>query len=153
GAQAGDSLYQRMNELAAEVPPGAEGLCCEPFFSGTRARPELRASWSGVSAENFTPAHLTRALLEGMAQTFRDGFERVAPHPGRRRGRLAGAGNGLRRNPVLAQIVAEAFGMPLHLPLRREEAAYGAALLAAVGAGVHPDLASACRLVRYATAP
>jgi sugar (pentulose or hexulose) kinase len=80
-----------------------------------------------------------------MARAFREGYERM----GGRAHRLIGAGNGLRENAVLAKIVAEAFGLPLRFPRHREEAAYGAAQIAAVGARVFPDLASAGRLVRY----
>src|SRR5262249_45278688 len=141
GAEAAGSLYPALNELAAAVPPGAEGLRCEPFFSGTRTHPELRASWSGISAANLTPAHVTRALLEGMARTFRGGYDRILEYSDQPRRHLVGAGNGLRENTVLAGIVAETFGMPLSFPRHREEAAYGAALLAAVGAGLFPDLA------------
>jgi sugar (pentulose or hexulose) kinase len=142
-------LYAAMNRLAAEVPPGADGLRCEPFFTGTRHRPELRASWTGVSAENFTPAHLTRALLEGMARAFRTGYETIGRHLPSPRSRLVGAGNGLRENPLLAGIVAHELALPLAVPLHREEAAFGAALLAAVGAGIVPDLAAAGRLLHY----
>jgi sugar (pentulose or hexulose) kinase len=138
-----------MNRLAANVPRGAGGLRCEPFFTGTRARPDVRASWSGVSAENFTPAHMTRALLEGMARAFHTGYELIARSANGSRNRLIGAGNGLRENPVLAKLVAEEFGLPLAFPAHREEAAYGAALLAAVSAGVCPDLASAGQMIRY----
>ena len=55
----------------------------------------------------------------------------------------------MRDNRVLAAAVAEAFGMPLTFPRHREEAAYGAALLAAVGAGLFPDLATAGQMVQY----
>jgi sugar (pentulose or hexulose) kinase len=149
GVAADAPLYAAMNRLAASVAPGAGGLQCEPFFSGTRARPELRAAWIGVSAENFTPAHLTRALLEGMARAFREGYERMARHRQQPCRLLVGTGNGLRENPVLAGIVADTFGLPLLFPHHREEAAYGAALLAAVGAGVCADLPLAGRLIRY----
>jgi sugar (pentulose or hexulose) kinase len=144
-----DALYELMNQLAATVPPGADGLRCEPFFTGTRLRPELRASWTGVSATNFTPGHLARALLEGLAEAFRTGLAQIrrnAPGPWQR---LVGAGNGLRANPLLARIVTDTFGMPLSVPHHREEAAYGAALMAAVGAGIHSDWAAGGRLIRY----
>jgi sugar (pentulose or hexulose) kinase len=140
-------LYPAMNRLAAQVPHGAEGLHCEPYFAGTRAQPELRASLTGLATTNFTPAHLARALLEGMARTLHRAYEvmaRRAPLIGRR---LIGAGNGLRENPVLAQIVAETFALPLAFPRHREEAAFGAALLAAVAAGIFNDLASAGKLI------
>jgi sugar (pentulose or hexulose) kinase len=141
-------LYERMNRLAAGVPRGCDGLRCEPFFTGTRDNPELRASWTGVSAENFRVAPITRALLEGMARAFRSGYERIGRHLSSPRQRLIGAGNGLRENPVLAGIVSEEFGLPLAVPRHREEAAFGAALIAAVGDGIFPDLDVAGRLVR-----
>jgi sugar (pentulose or hexulose) kinase len=146
-----ESLFPAMNRLAAAVPAGAAGLVCEPFFTGTRAHPEVRASLRGVSAENFTPAHLTRALLEGMARAFRTGYDHIARSRTRACTELVGAGNGLRENALLAHLVSEAFGLPLQLPAHREEAAYGAALLAAVGAGLFPDLGTAGRLLRYMT--
>jgi sugar (pentulose or hexulose) kinase len=150
GAPADHSLYQVMNDLAAGINPGADGLRCEPFFTGTRIQPELRGCWTGVSAENFTPGHLTRALLEGMAGALREGYERIEHLLQAAHTRLAGSGNGLRDNPVLAAILAEAFALPVLLPAHREEAACGAALLAALGAGIVPDLSSAGRLIRYA---
>jgi sugar (pentulose or hexulose) kinase len=71
----------------------------------------------------------------------------MARHADRPRTRLVGAGNGLRENAVLAGIVAETFGLPLAVPRHREEAAYGAALVAAVGAELFPDVAAAGRAV------
>jgi sugar (pentulose or hexulose) kinase len=118
---------------------------------GTRAQPELRASWSGMSAENFTPACLVRALFEGMARSFRGGFEMMTRRTSQTPKRLVGAGNGLRESPILAKIVAETFEMPLLFPQHREEAAVGAALLAAVGAKIIPDLATAGRGIRFST--
>jgi sugar (pentulose or hexulose) kinase len=149
GAAAGEPLYAVMNRLAASIPRGAGGLVCEPFFSGTRHQPELRASWTGVSTENFTPAHATRALLEGMARAFNTGYDAIGRLGGGGKKQLVGAGNGLRENQVLARCVADEFGMPLHFPLHREEAAYGAALVAGVGAGLFPDLPAAGGLIRH----
>ena len=146
----GRALFERMNRLAASAPPGADGLRCEPFFMGTRHDPSLRGGWTGVSAENFTPAHLVRALLEGMARALKSGHEAVARLAGGVRPQLVGAGNGVRENPLLARLVEEEFGRLLQVPHHREEAAYGAALLAGVGAGIFPDVASAGGPIRYA---
>lgn len=143
------ALYATMNRLAATAPPGCDGLRCEPYFSGTRQQPDLRGSWSGVSTTNFTPAHLTRALLEGMARSFTEGLERMTPHLPRRPRQLIAAGNGMRENPLLRQLVGEAFGLKVLVPRHREEAAYGAALTAAVGAGIFPDFRTAAQLIRY----
>jgi sugar (pentulose or hexulose) kinase len=149
GAELREPLFPLMNKLAAEIPAGAGGLRCEPFFVGTRVHPELRASWSGMAVENFTPAHMARALLEGMARSFHGGYELIMRQTSQTCRRLVGAGNGLRENGVLANLVAEAFGMSLLFPRHREEAAYGAALLAAVGAGLFPDLATAGGMIEY----
>jgi sugar (pentulose or hexulose) kinase len=149
GIKADEPLFPLMNQLASAVPAGADGLSCEPLFSGTRACPELRASWHGASAVNFTPAHMIRALLEGMGRTFHQGFEIMVNITGSRPSRLVGAGNGLRENPLLSQIVQDAFAMPLVFPRQREEAAVGAALLAAAAAGFFSDLANAGRTIQY----
>lgn len=145
----GGDVYEAMNRLAAGVPAGADGLSCEPFFTGTRAEPWLKASWTGLTAANFTPGHLSRALLEGMAGTFAVSQGRIAGLCGRLPSMLVGSGNGIRSNPLLASIIANAFSLPLRVPAHREEAAYGAALLAGVGANVIADLAEAGRLIHH----
>lgn len=124
-------LYETLNELAASVPAGAEGLSCTPLFAGTRLDPTVRGTIAGLSPQNFTARHLARAVLEGMARSLRDGYsviERVSNRPCTQ---LIAAGNGLRENPLLAEIVSQSFGMPMTFTPHREEAAYGAALIAA----------------------
>jgi sugar (pentulose or hexulose) kinase len=150
GLPVSGQAYERMNELAGRIPSGCDGLRCDPFFAGTRADPRLRASWTGISAENFTPGHFVRALLEGTARMFHAGHEAIARRLGETRRDLIGAGNGMRQNPLLVRIVAQELSRPVRLPRHPEEAAYGAALLATVGAGIYPDLGAAgASLIRY----
>lgn len=149
-AESPDNLYARMTELAATVPAGSDGLRCEPFFSGSRTDPGLRASFSGLSPDNFTPAHFARALLEGMADGFFAFFEQMRPVVGRPP-LLVGAGNGIRQNRLLAQILAGRFGKRLLIPSHAEEAAVGAAVATAVGLGIFTDLeTAAAALLGYA---
>jgi sugar (pentulose or hexulose) kinase len=145
-----EEVYAAMNRLAERTPAGCDGLLCEPFFAGTRAEPQRRASFTGLEAANFTPGHLARALLEGMARTFAASRQLLAGLAGRAPGTLVGAGNGVRANPLLARLIAREFGLPLRVPAHREEAAFGAALLAAVRTGAAADLAAAGRLIRHA---
>lgn len=150
GGAATDDLYERMTTLAAQVTPGSDGLRCAPFFTGSRVDPTLRASFSGLSPDNFTPGHFARALLEGMAEGFHRFGEQMAPVIGPRTP-LVGAGNGIRRNRLLAAILSERFAAPLHIPALAEEAAVGAAIVAAVGQGEFPTLEEAtARLLAYA---
>jgi len=145
-----EELYERMTALAAQVSPGSDGLRCAPFFTGSRVDPTLRASFTGLSPDNFTPGHFARALLEGMAEGFHHFGEQMAPVIGPRTP-LVGAGNGIRRNRLLAAILSERFAAPLHIPALAEEAAVGAAIVAAVGQGEFPTLEEAtARLLAYA---
>ena len=143
-------LYERMTELAATVPAGCDGLRCEPFFTGSRTDPGLRALFSGLSPDNFTPAHFARALLEGMAEGFFNFYEQMKPVVGKPP-LLVGAGNGVRQNRLLAKILARRFEKPLLIPRHTEEAAVGAAVAAAVGLGIFSDLeTAAAALLDYA---
>ena len=143
-------LYARMTELAATAPAGCDGLRCEPSFTGSRTDPGLRASFSGLSPDNFTPAHFARALLEGMADGFFAFFEQMKPVVGTPP-RLVGAGNGVRQNRILARILARRFEKPLLMPSHTEEAAVGAAVAAAVGLGIFGNLeTAAAALLDYA---
>lgn len=149
GGPAQDDLYDAMTALAASVPAGADGVRCEPTFQGSRHDPAAHASWSGLAPDTLTPGHLIRALLEGMARGFGQDYAllRQAGLPPRQR--LIGSGNALRRNHVLGQAIVDALKMPLDLPAHQEEAAYGAALTAAVAAGLIPNLATASSRIRY----
>ena len=140
-----------MTRLAAEVPPGSEGLRCSPLFTGTRVDPSLRGSFSGIAPDNFTPGHFARALLEGIAEVHFDFYKQMRPLIGER-DFLVGSGNGVRLNPLMAGILAQRFKMVLNIPALEEEAATGAALLAAVGTKELDSLDAAAKLLRYSEA-
>jgi len=135
-----DELYDRMDELAAAVPPGADGITCEPVFGGSRRDPTRRAVWRGISEASFTPGHLARSLLEGVVREYRMLYEEMMALGVTARGRLIGAGNGIRKNALWRQIAEEAFGLCMELAWRPEEAALGAALAAAVALGEYASI-------------
>ncbi len=125
-----DAMFAAMIAAATRIAPGADGLRIRPTFDGTRHRPTIRAEFAGLRRANFTPAHTVRAMLEGIADelgAFYDAM-REAGFAGRS---LAGAGNALRRNALLREVVAQRIGLPLHMPPWEEEAAVGAAILTA----------------------
>ncbi len=145
---AGDEVYDRMNRLAAEVAPGSDGVRCSPLFTGSREDPSRRGDFTGISPENLTPGHLTRALLEGIAEGFHEFYEAMRPATGER-SLLVGSGNGVRKNALLARILSDRFERTLNVPEFREEAAAGAATLAAVGTGEFGSVSEATRSLRY----
>jgi sugar (pentulose or hexulose) kinase len=142
-------LYEMMNHLASQIPPGSEGLRCEPLFTGTRKDPKRRGIWAGVGTSNFTPGHMSRALLEGLSQQFRDLYGQMESLGAGGRTKLVGAGNGIRKNSLLRSILEEAFEMIMAVPTHKEEAAFGAALLAAVGSGRFNSLSDAGSIIKY----
>lgn len=124
-------LYETLTRLAATIPEGSDGLACDPVFAGTRWDPARRGQFTGVSPQNFTAAHFVRAVLEGMGRSLHEGALTIEQITHRRPTVLVAAGNGLRENPLLADIVSNAFGLPLTASRHREEAACGAARIAA----------------------
>ncbi len=137
--------YDRLDGLAAGVKAGADGLIFLPYLSGERtpyADPHARGVFFGLSLAHGR-AHLARAVLEGVAFSLNDCLEllcRLQVECGRIRVSGGGAGSVLWR-----QIMSDVFGRELVTVNVNQGAAYGAALLAAVGIGVFPDVAAACR--------
>ncbi len=137
-----DNLYAEMDEAAARIPPGAEGLFFSPHLGGRvcPAAPEMRGSWTGFSW-GHTPAHFYRAILESVAFEYARYLAILQQEVGGLRlieTRVAGGGaRSLRWN----QIKADVLGVP-YQPLAREElGTWGAALIAGKAAGLFPDLA------------
>ncbi|HEX2092417.1 MAG TPA: xylulokinase, partial [Longimicrobiaceae bacterium] len=135
----------RLNEEAAMVPPGADGVVFLPYLQGERTPhrdASARGAFVGLSLAH-TRAHLTRAVLEGICFALRDSVS-ILRDLGLPPGHLLLTGGGAR-SPFVRRLQAEVFGLPVTTVDREEGPAYGAALLAAVGAGAFPDLASAAR--------
>jgi xylulokinase len=133
GAVAGAD-YERLDEQASAVPPGADGLLFHPYLFGERAPVfdgSLRASFIGLSGRHG-PAHLLRAVLEGVALSLAD-CALAADRAGLAIDDLRVIGGGARSR-LWRQIVADALGRPLLVPALGDASA-GAALLAGVGAG------------------
>jgi sedoheptulokinase len=118
-------------------------------FSGSRTDPEARGSITNLSASTFTPEQLIVAVREGIVAELR-GFFDLFPddlRPGVRA--LFGSGNAIRNNPALRAVFETRFGLPMRVPAHREEASFGAALLAGVASGIFPDRADAGEMIRY----
>ncbi len=130
---------------AAQITPGSDGLLFLPYLTGERTPhpdPLARGAFIGLTVRH-TRAHLARAVLEGVAFGLKDGFNLIANAglPADIEVRVSGGG---ARSPLWKQILADVLGATLVSTNSTEGAAYGAALLAAVGAGYYPDVVSAC---------
>ena len=137
-ASAGVSAFALMNELAAQSPPGANGVFFHPYLQGERSPywdPKLRASFTGLAVSS-TKGDFARALLEGVAYSLRDCYGLIeAMRLPVNRIFLIGGG---ARSALWSEIVANVFALPVQLPTPGD-ASFGAALLAGTGAGVFAD--------------
>ena len=134
-----------LNQEAAAVEPGAGGVTFLPYLQGERTPhrdASARGAFVGLSLAH-TRAHLTRAVLEGVCFALRDSLSilqemQLAPQ------QLLLTGGGARSSFVRT-LQANVFGVPVTTVNREEGPAYGAALLAAVGAGAFASLPEATR--------
>ena len=136
--------YFLLNDEAAMVGPGAEGLFFLPYLTGERAPyydSDAKGAWIGLTVRHGRP-HLVRSILEGASYAMRDSLELI-----REMGvnieqiRVSGGG---ARSPFWRQIQADIYGVDVHTVNATEGPAFGVALLAMVGAGVFSSVPEAC---------
>jgi xylulokinase len=145
--------FEDMLHEAASIPAGSEGLLFLPYLSGERTPhpdPLARGAFVGLTLRHGR-GHLTRALLEGVAFGLKDSFTLIQA-AGLSQIRQVRASGGGTKSPLWRQILADVLGAELITVNTTEGAAFGAALLAGVGAGNWPDVPSACRAAITITA-
>jgi xylulokinase len=137
--------YKSLLAPAASVAPGADSLLFLPYLTGERTPhpdPLARGAFVGLTVRHDM-AHLTRAVLEGVAFGLRDSFELMKSAGLSEIVQVRVSGGGAK-SPLWQQILADVFGSELVTVNTTEGAAYGAALLAGVGAGRWPSVDEAC---------
>ncbi len=137
--------YSELVDEAREIPVGSESLFFMPYLTGERTPypdPLARGGFVGLTIRHRR-AHMTRAVLEGVAFGLRDSFElmRAAGLTQIRQVRISGGG---AKSPLWRQILADVLQVELVTVNTTEGAAYGAALLAGVGTGNWLDVDAAC---------
>jgi xylulokinase len=144
GAEDDRDPYERLTAEASEAPPGSDGLLWAPYLMGERTPhldPNARGALIGLTASH-TRGHVVRSILEGVAFSLRDSFTLFADMSVPvNRIRLGGGG---ARSRLWRQIQADVYGREVEILEAEEGAAYGAAILAGVGAGRWTSVDSAC---------
>ncbi|MEA1952546.1 MAG: xylulokinase [Planctomycetota bacterium] len=137
-------VYELLTEEAQTAPAGSDGLFFLPYLSGERtphADPDARGCFVGLTLAH-TRGHIIRSIMEGVTYSMRDSlaiFEQLGVPV--REIRASGGGS---RSPFWRQIQADVFGRKVVTINTEEGAAYGVALLAAVGAGAYKNIQEAC---------
>jgi xylulokinase len=142
--------FEELVEEAAKVPPGSDGLLFLPYLTGERTPhpdPLARGAFVGLTVHHGR-AHLTRAVLEGVAFAMRDSLELMLAAGLAPPAEFRATGGG-SRSDLWRRILADVLGAAIVTTPSAEGAAQGAANLAAVGAGWFDSVQDACRaLVR-----
>ncbi len=140
----GRDPYEQLTAEAATVAAGADGLLWAPYLMGERTPhldPNARGALIGLTASH-TRAHVVRAILEGVAFSLKDTFtifdEMNVPVKSIR------LGGGGARSRLWRQIQADVYAHEVELVEAEEGAAFGAAILAGVGAKIWSSVDAAC---------
>jgi xylulokinase len=148
-AEAGAAFsYEEVLAGADAVEPGAEGLLFLPYLTGERTPhldPHARGAFVGLTVRHGR-AHMTRAVMEGVAYSMRDGLE-IMRALGTPDDDMRAVGGGAR-SPLWLELQADVYGRTVRRTEVDEGPAYGAALLAGVAAGAFADVGEASRQVR-----
>jgi xylulokinase len=136
--------FDTLVDEAAGAAPGSEGLFFLPYLTGERTPhpdPLARGAWVGLTVRHAR-VHLTRAVLEGVAFGIKDSFTLIqqAGLGAIEQVRISGGG---AKSQLWRQIMADVLNVELVTVNTTEGAAFGAALLAGVGAGLYADVLSA----------
>ncbi|HMD76279.1 MAG TPA: xylulokinase, partial [Terracidiphilus sp.] len=133
GKPTGDP-YDSLSQEAAAIPAGADGVLWAPYLMGERTPhldSDVRGALLGLAASHGR-GHIIRAILEGVAFSLQDSltiFAEIGVPVSDIR-----LGGGGARSPLWRQIQADVYAKPVSLLAAEEGCAYGAAVLAGVGA-------------------
>jgi L-xylulokinase len=134
------ALFAFCDEQAARVGASESGPYFLPYLTGRIDQPKARASFVGLASWHGLP-EMIRAVFEGVAFEHRRHIDHLLR--GRARPRAVRFAGGAARSGPWLEIFGAALDLPLELAAASELGALGAAIVAAVGVGLYPDLETA----------
>jgi len=147
----GESSLTQLNYIAEAVMPGSDGMIFLPYMSGERSPiwdPDAKGVYYGVDFAK-TKGHFVRATMEGVAYALRHNLE-VAEQCGAAVEELLAVG-GAANSYLWTQIKADVTGKVIKVPAADTATAWGAAILAGVGAGIYESCEQAVEQTRHIT--
>ncbi|SFC65248.1 xylulokinase [Bacillus sp. OV322] len=130
----GKNAYEVLNEQAADIPVGSEGLIVLPYFMGERSPiwdSDAKGTIVGLSLAH-TKAHIYRSFLEAVAFSLRDAIEAT----GENLGEYILLAGGVTKSTLWRQIFSDVTGYPVVCPIHDVEANMGDVMLAGIGTGL-----------------
>ncbi|WP_099222856.1 xylulokinase [Listeria costaricensis] len=147
-----ESTYEELLADTSELAPGSDGLLFAPYIMGERTPypdSQIRGSFIGIDGRH-TRRHFAKAVLEGITFSLRDSMALMEQHTDAHFSEIISVGGGAKNSDWL-QMQADIFNVPIRTLKSEQGPAMGAAMIAAVGAGLYETLEEAAeRLVAYA---
>jgi L-ribulokinase len=143
-AEIAKKVIPALEKIAAGIDPASTGITALDWLNGRRtpdANQELKAAVSGLTLGSDAP-RVYRALAEATAFGARAIVERFREEGVAVEG-IIGVGGVARKSPFVMQIIADVLNMPISVPAGDQPVALGAAIFAAVAAGIYPDIQAA----------
>lgn len=131
--------YSEMNEVAAKVPIGSEGVTVIPFGNGAERvleNEDLGCSIHGLNFNKHTRAHVMRAEQEGIVFSFCYGME-IMRQMGMKINTIHAGKANMFLNPLFRDTLASTSGATIEL--YETDGSVGAAKGAGMGAGIYKD--------------
>ena len=143
----GTNVYDLMGMEAEASRPGANGVLFTPYLSGERIPypdPLARGVFYGLSLSNDR-GDMTRAVMEGVTYSLCQVVDIMRGFVPMKKVYASGGGSA---SPLWRQMMADIFDLPVYtMSASGEGGAYGAVMVAAVGAGLRKDLADAASVL------
>ena len=140
------NIFDILLELAEQAPPGCEGLFFLPYLTGERCPcpdPDARAGWIGATRRTDRPM-IIRSIVEGVTFNMNAMLKIMRDQMGIPVKQVRATGGGAKSR-LWRRIQADIYDAPVAITNAEEGAAFGAAVLAGVGAGLFPSVPAACR--------
>ena len=144
----GKNIYALIDEKASQVPAGSNGVLFAPYLTGERCPypdPNAKGIFFGLSL-GTTRADMARAVMEGVTFSLKQVVELMSASIKPEKIYLSGGG---ASSEVWKQMAADIFELPVYtMSAAKEGGAYGAVLVAGVGAGIWKDLNDAIKVLK-----
>lgn len=127
-----EQVMDRMNEIGDTASDDAAGLMSNIDFMENRTNENIKGSYQGIDTSNLTPANFCRATVNAIIDELYEFYE-LAGLP---ISALYVAGNAIKHNTLLHDTIARKWRMSTNVSEHREDAALGAAYLAAMNLGL-----------------
>ncbi len=149
--QTGRNVYDVMGEGAAQSVPGSNGVIFVPYLTGERCPypdPNARGMFYGLTL-GHTRADITRSVMEGVTYSLKQVVDIMGTLAKNEKVYTSGGGS---VSPLWRQMQADIFDLPVYtMSAASEGGAYGAVMVAGVGAGVWKNLSEAVQILKVET--